>query len=96
MAAKGRSRAVAVRIKDEPGQLGHILDFLRRKRATVLDLRRSWRSHPSLPDMADIEILIETEDERHAQEVFQELAQEAKTHHFELLLESTRHEGSTS
>jgi hypothetical protein len=46
--------------------------------------------------MADIEILIETEDERHAQEVFQELAQEAKTHHFELLLESTRHEGSTS
>jgi threonine dehydratase len=96
MAAKGRSRAVAVRIKDEPGQLGHILDFLRRKRATVLDLRRSWRSHPSLPDLADIEILIETEDERHAQEVLQELAQEAKTHHFELLLESGRHEGSTS
>ena len=95
MAAKGRSRAVAVRIRDEPGQLGHILDFLRRKRATVLDLRRSWRSHPSLPDMADIEILIETEDERHGQEVLQELAQEAKAHHFELLLESGQHGDAT-
>ena len=96
MAAKGRSQAVAVRIKDEPGQLGHILDFLRRKRATVLDLRRSWRSRPVLPDMADIEILIETEDERHGQEVLQELAREAKTHNFELLLESASQGKSTT
>ena len=96
MAAKGRSQAVAVRIKDEPGQLGHILDFLRRKRATVLDLRRSWRSRPVLPDMADIEILIETEDERHGQEVLQELAREAKLHNFELLLESANQGKSTT
>ena len=43
---------------------------------------------PALSDMADIEILIETEDERHGQEVFKELAQEAKAHNFELLLET--------
>jgi threonine dehydratase len=87
-AVNGRSHALAVRIKDEPGQLGHILDFLRRKRATVLDLRRSWKRSLSLSEMADIEILIETEDERHGQEVLQELAQEAKAHNFELLLET--------
>jgi hypothetical protein len=28
LAARGRSKAVLVRIKDEPGQLGYILDFL--------------------------------------------------------------------
>ena len=92
MASKGREQAVAVCVKDEPGELGHILDFLRRKRATVLDLRRSWRSHPLLSDMADIEILIETEDERHGQEVLKELAQEAKAHNFELLLETPSQE----
>ena len=87
LAAGGRSQAVAVRIKDEPGQLGHILEFLRRKRATVVDLRRSWHSGPLISDMADIEILIETEDEHHGQQVLEELAQEAKAHHFVLLVE---------
>jgi len=87
IAATGREQAISVRIKDEPGQLGHILEFLRRKRATVLDLRRSWKSHPLISDTTDIEILIETEDERHGQEVLQALAQEAKVHNFELLLE---------
>ncbi|MBI4465163.1 MAG: pyridoxal-phosphate dependent enzyme [Acidobacteria bacterium] len=87
MAVNGRSQAIGVRIKDEPGELGHVLDFLRRKRATVVDLRRSWRSRSLLSDMADIEILIETEDELHAQEVLQALAQEAKVHNFELLVE---------
>ncbi len=95
MAANGREQAIAVRIKDEPGQLGHILEFLRRKRATVLDLRRSWKSRALLSDMADIEILIETEDERHGQEVLQELAQEAKVHNFELLLEERKSEGKS-
>ena len=89
LAVNGRSQAIAVRIKDEPGQLGHILEFLRRKRATVLDLRRSWRSGPLISDMADMEILIETEDERHGQEILQELALEAKAHNFELLLENS-------
>lgn len=88
LAAGGRSQAVAVRIKDEPGQLGHILEFLRRKRATVVDLRRSWHSGPLISDMADIEILIETEDEHHGQQVLEELAQEAKAHHFVLLVEN--------
>ena len=87
-AVNGREQAVSVRIKDEPGQLGHILDFLRQKRATVLDLRRSWKKGPLISDMADIEILIETEDERHGQEVLQELAQEAQAHNFQLLVES--------
>lgn len=88
LAVNGRSQAVAVRIRDEPGQLGHIGDFLRRKRAMVLDLRRSWRTGPLISAMADIEIRIETEDEHHGQEVLQELAQEAKAHNFELLLEN--------
>jgi threonine dehydratase len=88
LASGGRSQAIAVRIKDEPGQLGHILEFLRRKRASVLDLRRSWRISPLISDMADVEILIETEDERHARQVLQELAQEAKTHNFVLLSET--------
>ncbi len=86
--ANGREQAVAVRIQDEPGQLGYILDFLRRKRATVLDLRRSWKSRSLISGMADIEILIETEDEHHGQEVLQELAKEARAHNFELLLEA--------
>ena len=73
---------------DDPGQLGHILDFLRRHRATVLDLRRSWRSGPLLSDVADIEILIETEDEQHGKEILEGLAQEARVHNFELLLEN--------
>ena len=78
---------IVVRIKDEPGELGHVLDFLRRKRATVLDMRRSWKSRALISDMADIEILIETEDERHGREVLEELAQEAKARNFELLRE---------
>ena len=88
MAVNGRSQAIGVRIKDEPGELGHVLDFLRRKRATVVDLRRSWKNRPLLSDLADIEILIETEDELHTQEILQALAQEAKAHNFELLLEN--------
>ena len=87
IAATGREMTIAVRIKDEPGELGHVLDFLRRKRATVLDMRRSWNSRALISDMADIEILIETEDERHGREVLQELAQEAKARNFELLRE---------
>jgi threonine dehydratase len=90
MAISGREQALSVRIKDELGQLGYILDFLHRKRATVLDLRRSWKSPPLISDMADIELLIETEDERHAQEILRALAEEAKVHNFELLLESHR------
>ena len=61
-------------------------------RATVLDLRRSWRSGPLLSDRADIEILIETEDEQHGKEILEGLAQEAKAHNFELLLENPRPE----
>jgi threonine dehydratase len=88
LSSGGRSQAVGVRIRDEPGQLGHILEFLRRKRAVVLDIRRSWRTGPLISDMADMEILIETEDEAHRKEVLEELAKEAKAGHFELLLES--------
>ena len=40
----------------------------------------------------DREILIETEDERHGQEVLQELAQEAKAHNFERLPEAANPE----
>ena len=92
LAVNGCSQAVGVRMKDEPGQLGHILDFLRRQRVTVVDLRRSWKSRPLLSDMADIEILIETEDELHAQEVLRALEQEAKARNFELLLETPEKE----
>lgn len=88
LAAGGRSQAVAVRIRDEPGELGHILEFLRRKQVTVLDLRRSWRTGSPLSDLADIEILIETEDEQQSKQILQELEQEGKTHHFELLRDS--------
>ena len=70
-----------------PGRLEHILDFLRRKRVVVRALRRSWRSQPLLSDRADIEIQIEIEDERHSQQVLEELAQEAEANQFELLLE---------
>lgn len=45
--------------------------------------------------MADSEILIETEDERHGLEVLQELAQEAQAHNFELLLETPNPEKPT-
>ena len=73
-----------------PGRLEHILDFLRRKRVVVRDLRRFWRSQPLLSDRADIEIQIETEDERHSQQVLEELAQEAEANQFELLLRNIR------
>lgn len=76
--------------------LGTSWDFLRRHRATVLDLRRSWRSGPLFSDMADIEILMETADEQHGQEILEGLAPEAKTHNFELLLENPRPEKSKS
>lgn len=85
MALNGREQALAIRIKDEPGQLGYVLDLLRRKRATVRDLRRT--SSPGTSDVAEIEILIATEDERHGEELLQELSREAKVHNFELLLE---------
>ena len=78
-----------MRICDEPGRLGHILEFLRRKRAVVLDIRRSWRTGPLISDMADMEIHIETEDEAHRKEVMEELAKEAKAGHFALLLEGS-------
>lgn len=84
---KRRARALSVRVKDEPGQLGYIMDVLRRKRATVLDLRRSWRSRVLASDLADIEILFETEEEHQGQELLQELAEEAKARNFELLAE---------
>src|SRR5262249_43406835 len=61
IAATGREMTVRVRIKDEPGVLGDVLEFLHRKRATVLDMRRSWKSRALISDMADIEILIETD-----------------------------------
>ena len=77
IAATGREMTIAVRIKGEPGELGHVLDFL----------RRSWKSRALISDLADIEILIETEDERHGREVLEELAQEAKARNFELLRE---------
>ena len=82
-----------MRIRDEPGQFGHILEFLRRKRAVVLVIGRSWRTGPLISDMADMEILIETEDEAHRNEVMEELAKEAKAGHFEPLLEGSDSEG---
>ncbi|MBI3896638.1 MAG: pyridoxal-phosphate dependent enzyme [Acidobacteria bacterium] len=96
LAMDGRSQSISVRVSDEPGQLGFILDFLRRHRATVLDFRRSWRIGPRLSDMADIEILIETEDEQHGREILEGLAREAKVHNFELLLENPNPEGPRS
>jgi len=93
LSAKGRSRAVAIRIKDEPGQLAYILDFLRRKGAMVVDLRRFGSSRAAKGSRADIEILIEIEDEQHTQRVLEELNQEAKARNFELLLESTGLQG---
>jgi len=92
MALNGREQAVSVRIQDEPGQLGQILDILHRKRATVLDVRRSRKDRPFTSDMAEIEILFETEDERHSHDVLQTLATEATAHHFELLLEDKESE----
>lgn len=85
MAVNGREQSLGVRIKDEPGEMEKIIDFLRRKRASVLDLRRSWQSQQLLSETADIELLIETEDEAHGQEILQELAEEAKKGNFELL-----------
>jgi threonine dehydratase len=84
LSVTAREQSVALRIKDEPGQLGYILDLLRRNRATVQDLRRKPR--PGSSGEAEIEILIETEDERHGEEVLQELARESKVHNFELRL----------
>ena len=86
-AMNGRERALSLRITDEPGQMDYILNFLRQKRATVVDMRRSWKKGPLISGMDDIEILIETDDELHGEEVLQELAQEAKAHNFQLLLD---------
>jgi threonine dehydratase len=83
LTAKGRLRAVAVRIGSEPGQLAGILDFLHRKRARVMEVRRSSRVQAE--DAADIEILIEVDDRQHGREVLEGLDREAKAHHFELL-----------
>jgi threonine dehydratase len=88
LASSGRTQAIAVRMKDEPGQLGHILDFLRRKRALVLDLRRSWQTRSLITDLAEMEILFETEDENHAREILEQLHQEAEKHNFEMLVET--------
>jgi hypothetical protein len=88
LAVNGRSLAVHVRIHDEPGELSQILDFLRRKRAVVMDFRRSWRSSPMISDMVDMEILVDTEDEEHGQEILRALSEEAKVRNFELLLEN--------
>ena len=79
---KGRLRTIAVRIKNEPGQLARVLDFLRRKRAKVMEIRRS--SRPQAEDAADIEIRIEVDDKQHGREVLEELDREAKAHNFEL------------
>ena len=87
MSAKGRSQTIAVRVKDEPSQLGFILDFLRHHGASVLDLRRSWKTQPLISDFADIEILIETEDDQHGKQVLAGLSHEAKIHKFELIQE---------
>ena len=88
LADNRRARALAIRVKDEPGQLSYIMDVLRRKRATVLDLHRSWRSRALVSDLADIEILFETEEEQQGQELLQELAAEAKAHNFELMVDA--------
>ena len=83
LTAKGRLRAVAVRIKNEPGQLAEILDFLHRKRARVMEIRRSGRVPGG--DAADMEILIEVDDRQHGRDVLEELGREAKARNFELL-----------
>jgi len=83
LTAKGRLRAIAVRIRNEPGQLARILAFLRRKRAKVMEIRRSSRVQAE--DVADLEILIEVDDKQHGREVLEGLDREAKAHNFELL-----------
>jgi len=83
LTAKGRLRAITVRIRNEPGQLARILDSLRHKRAKVMEIHRS--SHPQLEGVADVEILIEVDDTQHGREVLEELDREAKAHNFELL-----------
>ncbi|MBI4459014.1 MAG: pyridoxal-phosphate dependent enzyme, partial [Acidobacteria bacterium] len=96
LAMKGRAQIVSLRMKDEPGQLAYVLDYLHRHNATVLDLRRSWRGSPAASEMAEIEILIETEDERHGEEILEGLAGEGKEHNFEVLLEKPVREKPTS
>ena len=83
LSAKGRLRAIAVRITREPGQLAWILEFLRHKRAKVMEIRRSRLAR--VGNAADLEILIEVDDKQHGREVLEELDREAKVHGFELL-----------